>query len=339
VPVWRLTSSHPRLLRTQGVGLLKTLHDGDYNVTVVAPQNYSLFVRTLPSIGHRSRLLRCWTTSCWHAFGTFAQTPLLPSATVGTVEVRSLVEPLRRTLARLRGGFIQAKAIDLAMEDRLLEIETPSGEHVYVPYDRLVIACGSSSNTHGVPGLEHCFQLKTIPDAQAIRRRIIDNLELASLPTTTPEERKRLLSLCVLWALRLRRTAVRALTFDDPASLSLSVVCGGGPTGVEFAAELVDLFNEDAFAYFPKLLRSQLSVSIVQSRDHILNTYSEKISQYAEKRFAREDMRVVTSASASLSTAASALPDPLARPRGLLLFRRPCPEGQRGLGDCLDQGP
>lgn len=59
------------------------------------------------------------------------------------------------------------------MEDRLLEIETPGGERVYVPYDRLVIACGSSSNTHGVPGLEHCFQLKTIPDAQAIRRRII----------------------------------------------------------------------------------------------------------------------------------------------------------------------
>lgn len=59
------------------------------------------------------------------------------------------------------------------MEDRLLEIETPAGERVYVPYDRLVIACGSSSNTHGVPGLEHCFQLKTIPDAQAIRRRII----------------------------------------------------------------------------------------------------------------------------------------------------------------------
>lgn len=32
----------------QSVGLLKTLHDGDYNVTVVAPQNYSLFVRPSP---------------------------------------------------------------------------------------------------------------------------------------------------------------------------------------------------------------------------------------------------------------------------------------------------
>ena len=40
-------------------------------------------------------------------------------------------------------------------------------------YDKLVIAVGSSSSTHGVPGLEHSFQLKTISDAQVIRRRIM----------------------------------------------------------------------------------------------------------------------------------------------------------------------
>jgi NADH dehydrogenase FAD-containing subunit len=40
-------------------------------------------------------------------------------------------------------------------------------------YDKLVIAVGSTSSTHGVPGLEHCFQLKTIADAQKIRRRIM----------------------------------------------------------------------------------------------------------------------------------------------------------------------
>jgi hypothetical protein len=40
-------------------------------------------------------------------------------------------------------------------------------------YDKLVIAVGSVSSTHGVSGLEHCFQLKTIADARAIRRRIL----------------------------------------------------------------------------------------------------------------------------------------------------------------------
>ena len=42
-----------------------------------------------------------------------------------------------------------------------------------------------------------------------------DNFETASLPSTTPEERKQLLSF---------------------------VICGGGPTGVETAAVSVDMY-------------------------------------------------------------------------------------------------
>jgi hypothetical protein len=124
-------------------------------------------------------------------------------------------------------------------------------------YDKLVIACGSVNSTHGVPGLENCFQLKTVQDAQAIRRRIMDNLETAALPSTTAAERKRLLSF---------------------------VVCGGGPTGVEFASEVWEMVNEDVISYMPKVLRDEISVHIIQSRGHILNTYAETISQYAEVR-------------------------------------------------------
>jgi NADH dehydrogenase FAD-containing subunit len=85
-----------------------------------------------------------------------------------------------------------------------------------------------------MPGLKNCLQLKTIGDAQSIRRRImgmiiyflascfslslcLDNFELPSLPTTSPEDRKRLLSF---------------------------VICGGGPTGVETAAVSMHAFME-----------------------------------------------------------------------------------------------
>lgn len=99
------------------------------------------------------------------------------AAAVGTVQIRSLIEPLRKVIARLHGHFVNGRAIDLAMSDRLVEVETigTNGEksHVYLPYDKLIIAVGSTSNTHGVPGLENCFQLKTISDAQGIRRRIM----------------------------------------------------------------------------------------------------------------------------------------------------------------------
>lgn len=62
------------------------------------------------------------------------------------------------------------------MSERLVEIEAacPGGEvqRFYLPYDKLIIAVGSTSATHGVPGLENCVQLKTIADSLAIRRRI-----------------------------------------------------------------------------------------------------------------------------------------------------------------------
>lgn len=110
-------------------------------------------------------------------------------------------------------------AVDVDFSQRLLEVACPGGEeNFYLPYDKLVIACGSVNSTHGVPGLENCFQLKTVQDAQGIRRRVMDNLEKAALPSTTEEERRRLLSF---------------------------VVCGGGPTGVEFASELWEMVNED----------------------------------------------------------------------------------------------
>lgn len=39
-----------------------------------------------------------------------------------------------------------------------------------------------------------------------------------------------------------------------------------------------------------------MRVTVVQSRDHILNTYAEKISQYAESRFKRSDIQIITNA-------------------------------------------
>jgi len=223
------------------VALLKTLHADEYHVTVVSPSNHFLF------------------------------TPMLPSATVGTLELRSLVEPVRKIVAGVKGHFLKASAEEVEFEERLLECSSigPDGRErrFYLPYDKLVLGVGSVTNPHGVKGLENCHFLKDITDARLIRNAVVRNLETASLPTTSDEERKRLLSF---------------------------VVSGGGPTGVEFAAELYDMLNEDLTKYFPKLLRSEISVHVIQSRSHILNTYDEALSKYAEGRFAHDSVDVLT---------------------------------------------
>lgn len=211
------------------IALVKNLTAEGYHVTVVSPSNHFLF------------------------------TPMLPSATVGTLELRSLVEPVRRIVLNARGHFLNATAEDVDFNEKLVEVSAvgPNGdkEHFYLPYDKLVVGVGSITNPHGVKGLENCHFLKDIGDARKIRNQIISNLERACLPTTPDEERKRLLSF---------------------------VVSGGGPTGVEFAAELYDMLNEDLNRYYPRILRNEISVHVIQSRGHILNTYDEALSKYAE---------------------------------------------------------
>ncbi|KAJ9652170.1 hypothetical protein H2198_008556 [Neophaeococcomyces mojaviensis] len=225
------------------VAMMKELNPLDYHVTVVAPENYFLF------------------------------TPMLPSATVGTLEFRSLVEPIRKIVSRLRGHFLKAEAIDVEFSEKLVEVagtdQQGNKQHFYLPYDKLIISVGATTNPHGVKGLENCNFLKTIDDARLIKRKVLTNMEIACLPTTSDEERRRLLSF---------------------------VVSGGGPTGVEFAAELYDMLNEDLLKSFPKILRNEVSVHVIQSRSHILNTYDEALSVYAEKRFEHDQVEVLTNA-------------------------------------------
>ncbi|CAG8465932.1 4440_t:CDS:10 [Ambispora leptoticha] len=212
---------------------------------------------------------------------------------VTVVSPQSLLEPIRSILKRIHGHFIEAKAIDVDFENNLVEVKRSDAPDkcFYVPYDKLIIAVGSQSITHGIEGIEHCHFLKTINDARKLRRTIMNNFEKASLPSTTPEERKRLLSF---------------------------VVCGGG---VEFAGELYDFLTEDLFRYvscdfssklvlvsnmtlltliqFPIVLRKEVRVSIIQSQDHILNTYDERISKFVEKKFSRDKINLITNARVS----------------------------------------
>lgn len=80
-------------------------------------------------------------------------------------------------------------------------------------------------------------------DAQRIRRGVIDCFEKAVLPGLTEEQ---------------RRTKLHF------------VIVGGGPTGVEFAAELHDFIQEDIIPIYPTV-RNLVKITLIQSGDHILN--------------------------------------------------------------------
>ncbi|CAA0816192.1 External alternative NAD(P)H-ubiquinone oxidoreductase B1- mitochondrial [Striga hermonthica] len=228
-----------------GTSFLKDLDISSYDVQVVSPRNY------------------------------FAFTPLLPSVTCGTVEARSIVEPVRNIIKKRNGEikFWEAECLKIDPTNKKVFCRSNIDENLAgsnefsLEYDYLVIAIGAQVNTFGTPGVsEHCHFLKEVEDAQRIRRTVIDCFEKAVLPELTEEE---------------RRTNLHF------------VIVGGGPTGVEFAAELHDFVHEDLVKIYPSV-KDLVHISVIQSGDHILNTYDERISSFAEQKFQRDGIEVLT---------------------------------------------
>ncbi|KAI5061866.1 hypothetical protein GOP47_0022405 [Adiantum capillus-veneris] len=204
----------------------------------------------------------------------FVFTPLLPSVTVGTVEARSITESIRKIMRKKKNvEYCQATCVHIDSLNKKVLCrpvvgcpEAVKGDFE-LAYDYLVVAVGAEPNTFNTPGVEqHCHFLKDVEDAEKIRESIVDCFELADLPIVTEDERRRLLHF---------------------------VTVGGGPTGVEFAAELHDLVYEDLYKLYPQLI-DYVNIVLIQSGDHILNMFDVRISEFAEEKFQRDGIDVKT---------------------------------------------
>ncbi|KAG7123506.1 NADH dehydrogenase like protein [Verticillium longisporum] len=238
----------------------------------------------------------------------FVFTPLLASTSVGTLEFRSILEPVRRLKP---DAFHQGWADDIDFAHKTLKVETnadadelssrtlppppstsspcgtsPSevtiaastptmkasvtklkGEVISIPYDKLVVAVGSYSQTFGIPGVrEHANFLRDVGDARSIRLRVLQCFERAALPTATPEQRRALLHFAVV---------------------------GGGPTGIEFAAELHDLIYEDLARLYPQLMPS-VAITVYDIAPKVLPMFDKQLASYAIDLFKRQGIHVKT---------------------------------------------
>ncbi|CAJ2678406.1 external alternative NAD(P)H-ubiquinone oxidoreductase B2, mitochondrial-like [Trifolium pratense] len=228
-----------------GTSFLRNLNDPRYEVHVVSPRNY------------------------------FAFTPLLPSVTCGTVEARSIVEPVRNIFRKkhVDSRFSEAECIKIDAVNRKVycrsNINNNSNEKqdFVVDYDYLIIAVGAQVNTFNTPGVtEHCHFLKEVEDAQKIRRTVIDCFERASLPSVSDEEKKRILHFAIV---------------------------GGGPTGVEFAAALHDFVSEDLVKLYPGV-KDLVKITLLEAGGHILSMFDKRITAFAEDKFQRDGIDVKT---------------------------------------------
>ncbi len=214
----------------------------------------------------RSRAARgYWDTLVIDKENFFQFNPLLPAVATGAVETRHIVYPLRAMARHRHLRFHKNKATGIDLGQRVVRLHNGLER----PWDHLVIAVGSVTNHYGVPGAaEHTRPFKTVVDAMNLRARVVELFEMAE-QAQTESQRRRLLSF---------------------------VVVGGGVTGAEVAAELVEMARETLLPRFSSVRPSHLSITLLEGGDRVVPTALPAHSEYVTRFLERSGIVVRTGA-------------------------------------------
>ncbi|MDE7386715.1 MAG: NAD(P)/FAD-dependent oxidoreductase [Muribaculaceae bacterium] len=179
--------------------------------------------------------------------------PLFYQVASAGIDASGICFPLRRELRKYRKAeglyfnMTRAKSIDT-------NARTVTTDEEVIPYDKLIIAAGTTNNFFNMPELrDSVYTLKSISEAIRCRNDIMDRLERACMERD-PEKRRRMLSF---------------------------VVIGGGPTGVEVAGALGEMKRYIIPREYRQIAPEDISITLIEGTDRVLRTMSEKSSAEA----------------------------------------------------------
>lgn len=130
------------------LGLENRLRPGEAEITLVTPESFMVYP------------------------------PFLPEAASGNIEPRHVVVALRTVLRRVR--LITGEVTDLDHGRRVATIRPPVAEPYELPYDVVVIGCGSVSRVLPVPGLaERGVGFKSVAEAIYLRNHLLSRMDAA----------------------------------------------------------------------------------------------------------------------------------------------------------------
>ncbi len=193
----------------------------------------------------------------------FLFTPLLHEVATGGLSSTSVVEPIEEILRGMGVNFIQDEVISISTNRKEIATGTKT-----LSYDYLVISSGAETNYYGTPGArENTFTLKSLSDAISIRRTLLDNCRKAS---TMKDE-------------------------DEKTKTLSSIIVGGGPTGVELAAELIEFMHETLCSYYKMcgFSKNHMKVNLVAASKDILPQFPIKLQSIAHKELLNKGVNVM----------------------------------------------
>ena len=193
-------------------------------------------------------------------FHTFQ--PLLYQVATAGLDSDDIASPVRGIVGRQRNVDVRlgrVTGIDVAGRRLLLDDGPP------VEYDRLVLAAGAVTNTFATPGVEeHGFGLKHLSDAVRLRQHVLRQFE---------------------------RAAVDPSLIDD--GVLNVVIAGGGPTGVELAGGLTELYRNVLSKDFPTIDVRRARIILAEPAGVLLSTFHPKLSERARRTLAKRGVEMV----------------------------------------------
>jgi NADH:quinone reductase (non-electrogenic) len=216
------------------------------------------------------RLPPDWTLTLISQENFITFNPLLPEVVGASIPPSHVVAPHRQMIHCSHVCMAQVTEIDTAAR----VVHYLSEGAGTMPYDQLILTCGTNASLDVVTGMGNFgLPLKTLGDAMFLRNHIIVRLEQAELQPE-PEHRR--------W-------------------LTSFIVVGGGFSGVETAAELVD-FLYASLRYYRRISCEDLSIVLLQGMDRLLPELPPDLGAFTLRKMRGRGIDVRLNARAVLVT-------------------------------------
>src|SRR3989440_5047432 len=179
-----------------------------------------------------------------HNYHTFQ--PLLYQVATSLLNAEDVGAPVRSMFRHQENvAFRMATVSGVDVAGRTIHLE----DGKQISYDYLVLAGGATVNYFNTPGAaEHAFPLYTLTNAVELRNRILERFEAADRDPTLIED--------------------GVLNF---------VIVGAGPTGVEIAGALSDLFYNLLPRDYHQLATGKARVIILEMGKEVLGPFIENL--------------------------------------------------------------
>jgi NADH dehydrogenase len=196
-----------------------------------------------------------------HDYHTFQ--PLLYQLATGLLETTAVGHSLRDLVHGQDNATVHqdsVKRVDLEAREVEFDAMEP------LKYDYLVLALGAEVNFFGTEGAaDHAFPMYTLPHALRLKEHVLERWESADKDASLIED----------------------------GALNV-VVVGGGPTGVETAGALAELYRAAFAKDYPRLPHDRARLTLVEGGPELFSMFKPNLQAYARETLEKLTVEVLT---------------------------------------------